>query len=376
MVVDQIQLRNFRNLRDIHLCFSPKLNLIFGDNGQGKTSLVEALHFVSGFRSFRGAKLTDLITKNEHQALIDLKLKEGDQDIWVRLHLFEHSKKLWINEKLTPPGKFRGKMRCIVFSPDSIAAIKYGPELRRELVDEACAQIWDEAKDTLHDFQRALKQRNALLRQIKEGLIDAQNGQRLLEAIDEVYVNKSAEIIHFRLRLLTDLQPQIQEILHQLHRPSEATFAFQYMSQERPWMELDLKAVHGRIEAEIKDMERRAIEVHMGTTITGPHRHDIKLLFNGNDSRIFCSQGQQRGLILAFKIAEIMYHRTTFGSYPLLVLDDVLSEFDEKKRRYLINFLSSCEAQTFLTSTDSESSLIGGSRFELSAGRVNDGNSN
>jgi recombinational DNA repair ATPase RecF len=130
------------------------------------------------------------------------------------------------------------------------------------------------------------------------------------------------------------------------------TLKFQYQSGQKPWTQRGLKEIQGRLCDELLAPDRVRAEVATGITLTGPHRHDLSFLFNGNDSRIFCSQGQQRALILAFKIAEIVYHSEAFGSYPLLLLDDVLSEFDESKRRFLIEFLQSNEAQTFLTTTD------------------------
>ena len=127
-----------------------------------------------------------------------------------------------------------------------------------------------------------------------------------------------------------------------------------------------------RIKTEISAENIRIAEEVLGITLAGPHRHDLNFLFNGKDSKIYCSQGQQRALILSFKMAEIVYHDQAFGSCPLLLLDDVLSEFDENKRRYLVDFLRTSRAQTFLTTTDrTQLAWPECSEFQMDGGRLN-----
>jgi DNA replication and repair protein RecF len=350
--------------------FHDKLNLLHGDNGQGKTSLIEAIHFLSNLKSFRGAKTKELISHGEEATQINAHFTEENSSTWLKIGLSDSQKKIQINEKPSTATSLRGRIRCVVFSPDSLAAIKYGPELRRELVDEACAQLWTDASYAQRQFAKVLRQRNALLKQIKMELIDPKKAYSLLEALDVPYLSWATEITHYRLNLLSSLDNSIKTILLKLNEGNDADYSFEYLSKDTQWESIEKDYIHTRLQSELTDSARRVAEAQSGTTLTGPHRHDIKLLFNEKDSRIYSSQGQQRALILAFKIAEIMYHRSSFGSYPLLLLDDVLSEFDEKKRRFLVEFLRDHEAQTFLTSTDPDDKLTGSSRFKLVAGQV------
>ena len=194
-------------------------------------------------------------------------------------------------------------------------------------------------------------------------------GQRLLEGIDESYIVAASKLIFARLFFLGELYPFFNEVLSQiLGTKSEAQVL--YKSADEPWSLTTEEQARRRLRDELNDSIRRVAEESLGATLTGPHRHDISILFNGNDSRFFCSQGQQRALILAFKIAEIMYHRKAFESYPLLLLDDVLSEFDEKKRGFLIEFLRNNEAQTFLTTTDQTQAPNGSSLFKIKEGMI------
>jgi len=370
--VDRLSFRQFRNITEIDFTPGPVLNYFVGDNAQGKTSIIEGIFHISTLRSFRTATTLDLIQRGHESAQLEAHVssisgKTSQKNLKVRLS--KGHRQLTLNEKQVSPSKFVGQVRTVVFSPESLGAIKFGPDLRRELVDQAVYQISSEAPLAFTRFSKALRQRNACLKQIKMGLIVPNKGRGILESLDAGFLQAATEITFLRLRFLDTILPHAQETLS-LIMGEKCSLEFAYESHDEPWKERNLEAIHQRLKDEILDSSRRISEEALGVTLTGPHRHDLSFLFNGNDSRIFCSQGQQRALILSFKIAEIVYHGKAFESYPLLLLDDVLSEFDEKKRRFLVDFLRAHNAQTFLTTTDHTQVLQGCSVFHVEAGRL------
>jgi DNA replication and repair protein RecF len=375
MRLSHLSLRNFRNISTLEINPHQTLNFFVGENAQGKTSLIEAIYLLSTLKSFRTGKLADLIQMSDGETPVGANvvgLVAGERklsELVLKVRLAAHERKVSINDKLTTSTKFVGNLRTVLFSPESLTAIKGGPEQRRDLIDQASLQIIPNAYQMQKDFSHALKQRNALLRQMRDGEMSREVGSPLLAGIDETYMMAASNVIYARLFFLTEIEPFFNESLSQI-LGQKAQAQVIYKSADVPWDVADLGKIKSRLCAELIHSTRRVAEESLGSTLTGPHRHDISILFNGNDSRFFCSQGQQRALILAFKIAEIMYHRKAFESYPLLLLDDVLSEFDENKRGFLIEFLRSNEAQTFLTTTDQTQAPHGSSLFKIKDGKI------
>jgi DNA replication and repair protein RecF len=372
----RLRLSHFRNIANVDFEPTDALNFFVGDNAQGKTSLIEGIFFLSTLRSFRTTKTVDLIQTGEPafqlEANVDTKSafpQKNPQTLDLKIRAGTVERKVWLNGKATTASKFAGRLKVVVFSPESLSAIKSGPEARRELVDTAVFQISEQGAVAQAQFARALRQRNAALKQIRDGQISPQKGRQVIESLDLGFVNLAAEVTTERLKLLDEIFVLQQEVLSSI-LGHKIDLKFTYPSGGREWTQRGLDQVRARLIAELDDPTRRATEEALGVTLTGPHRHDLAFLFNGNDSRIFCSQGQQRALILAFKIAEIVYHSKVFASHPLLLLDDVLSEFDEQKRRFLIDFLRKHDAQTFLTTTDSTQALQGCSICRVTAGRI------
>lgn len=370
MRVTGLNIRQFRNLSEVEVTPDKVLNILVGDNGQGKTSFIEAIYYLSTLKSFRTGKSLDLIQKNQGGFLVQAKIESPLQlDLILAARVEEKSRKLSINEKPATASNFATKLRTVVFSPESLGAIKSGPEARRELIDQAVFQTSEVAAVAQREYSRALRQRNACLKQVKNGEVAPEVGEDILQSLETNFLAAGTAVIEERLGFLDRLFRKVDGILEKI-TGEKATVKFDYKSSSEPWLERQKEAILDRLRDELNSKERRHAERSTGVTLTGPHRHDIRFLFNENDSRIFCSQGQQRALILAFKIAEIVYHSEAFGSYPLLLLDDVLSEFDEGKRRFLIEFLRNNEAQTFLTTTDQTHFLKGSQVFHVEAGRI------
>jgi DNA replication and repair protein RecF len=368
--LSKLSLRQFRNLTHLEFEPGPVLNVIYGDNAQGKTSILEAIYFLSTLSSFRTGKVSDLIQFETGAFQLSGQLAGRKQmpplDLKVRVD--NGQRVTSVNEKAVSSRQFVSQLKTVIFSPESLGAIKFGPDQRRTLIDQAVFQLLGTAAEAQMSFSRALKQRNACLKQLRDGEIDLKQGHALLESLDEVFLKAAAEVTFYRLQFLDDILPQMQEILCKIIG-QQCMLDVLYESGEKAWTERSFEAVSARLREELEAPTRRVAEVALGSTLTGPHRHDITLLFNENDSRIYCSQGQQRALILSFKMAETVYHSKVFESFPLLLLDDVLSEFDEKKREFLIEFLRANEAQTFLTTTD-QARFLQGCSFRIEAGQI------
>jgi DNA replication and repair protein RecF len=362
-------IRQFRNIADVTLTPHPILNLLLGDNGQGKTSLIEALYYLSTLRSFRTGQTADLIQIGKDGFLLEAEFEEKDVQNHLKIKIEEKKRKLILNEKPVGASRFTANLRTVVFSPESLGSIKSGPESRRELIDQATFQISERAALAQIAFSKALRQRNSCLRQIRDGEIPSMQGLGILESLDPLYIHAASEVIDERLIFLEKIFGKIEEIFNKITgETSSVTYA--YKSSRGNWDLRHFIEIQNRLRDELMSFDRRASEMAAGVTLTGPHRHEINFVFNGNDSRIFCSQGQQRAVILAFKIAEIVYHNEAFHSYPILLLDDVLSEFDDRKRNFLIEFLKNNEAQTFLTTTDQIQIFRGSKIFDVTAGKI------
>jgi len=368
--VTGLKIRQFRNLNEVEVIPEKGLNVLVGDNAQGKTSFIEALYYLSTLRSFRTGKTADLIQKNQNGFLVQGQVEsEGHLDLSLEARVVEKARKLTLNEKPATASSFVTKLRTVVFSPESLESIKSGPEARRELIDQAVFQTSEVAATAQRDYSRVLRQRNACLKSVKTGEFSPEVGEDILQSLESHFLAAGVAVIDERLKFLDRLFKKIERKLEKITGEA-AAINFTYQSSHMTWAERKKDELFDRLRGELNSKERRHAERSTGVTLTGPHRHDITFLFNGNDSRIFCSQGQQRAVILAFKIAEIVYHSEAFGSYPLLLLDDVLSEFDEGKRRFLIEFLKNSEAQTFLTTTDQTHFLKGSRVFHVRAGQV------
>jgi DNA replication and repair protein RecF len=366
--ISNLGIRFFRNIQNLNIEPKNGLNLFLGKNGQGKTSLLEAVYYLSFSKSFRTSDYHDVIHFGEEKGLIQSRFHDQVEHS-VRVIFDQDRKRIFLNEKPTTPKSIFEKIKVIAFTPESLSAVKLGPELRRELFDEAALLFLSEAYDVQHRFTKALRQKNALLKQIRTEQIDQRKGMDLLDTLNTLFIEASADLVFIREKIKGQLTQPAQEALEHI-LGEKVDLLIETLSSESPWKERAIAEVQERLEKEILDPKNMKIEMALGRSNAGPQKHDYKFLFNGNDARFFCSQGQQRAVILSFKIAQIVYHKQALNSLPLLLLDDVLSEFDEQKQNYLINFLEANEAQTFLTSTEYGKTLKKAKVFYIENGSI------
>jgi DNA replication and repair protein RecF len=354
LVFRSLKLRNFRNYRELSLDIPSGILVFVGQNGQGKTNLIEAIYYLLRGESFRPATPQSLLSSGSDVdnpvGCVEARLERDGLDFDFRMTLGQGRRSLQLNHHAVSAAAVARQFPIVLFSPESLAAIKEGPEERRKLVDDVVITHSAASLKVLKDFRRALKTRNRMLKDFKGGESSRAQVMALLESLDSSFLPLATELTVERLKALSALQDDFKRALAFVLDAPDVDISVEYVISGHNawlWSRSDiLSAMHNRT------MELRDRELETGASLVGPQRHDIRLLFTGKDSRFFCSQGQQRALILSFKMAQILYHHRVHQVYPFLLLDDVLSELDPARRSNLVKFLKGLPAQIFLTTTD------------------------
>ena len=326
--------RNFRNYDEFSLCLNGNFNVFYGDNGQGKTALLES--FFSGLRgkSFRPFVKLDFIKIKRENSFVSLWGQKKEGDFTVQSRFFRSGKKdILFNGKRTTRSFVEKTLPAMVFTPEKLNIIKEGALHRRALVDEMLISAGEGA--VVRRYDASLRQKISLLSAYKRGDYDLYKTRRLIGVLNESFSQSALSLMRARKRLLSDLFQKIQSTAHKLFSSSpDLGFAMEEEDVER---EETLK----------KDLENKiSLELRAGRPLAGAHRQDILFLFNGRDSRVFCSQGQQRLFVLSLLTARL----DDFSDSPLLFLDDVLSELDDRAQRRFLQLLWRSRSQVLLTS--------------------------
>ena len=370
MVVTRLGCQNFRNLRDGELFPCPGVNVIYGGNAQGKTNLLEGLWLFTGGHSFRGAKDVELprldtaTGENAPTAALALDFFSEGREQKALLQFENGRRSSVINGVKKKTGSaLVGKVCAVIFSPEHLLLVKEGPARRRGFLDGALCQIRPSYAGMLHVYQRALSQRNALLKDIGRfpELRDT------LEVWDARLIQLGAAVMEERHRYVEKIAPQAQEIYRGISRGKEE-LSLSYApsprlpegSSQQDWIEL--------FKTELRRTE--ASDVRSGFTSVGPHRDDLEITLGGLSARMYGSQGQQRSAVLALKLAEAQALSQLTGETPIVLLDDVMSELDQSRQDYLLNHLHG--RQVFITCCSPETVSLQetGMRFRVEAGEV------
>lgn len=349
-----LTIRNFRNIDEVKLQFGPNLNIFVGANGQGKTNILEALYLSSVGASFRYADNLNLIKNGTHESLILTTLMHGELDYDFKISILKSKKIFQLQNKKILASQINKKFPVVIFSPESLAAIKDGADQRRQLIDDALISFDPQNLELILEFKKCLKTRNKVLKDFQEENCNKIQTRVILESIEPQFLKLSVDLTVARIKAMKAILPDLNNAMHNITRfddkKTDVEISVEYVSSGQNLLNLSNSEIEMIMKKRL--IELNSAEVASGVSLVGPHKHDIKLLYNQNDSRFYCSQGQQRALILSFKMAQIVYHRKAYGAYPVLMLDDVLSELDPEKRRALISFLSEIETQIFITTTD------------------------
>ena len=334
MIVKSLELKNFRNYERLSIDFDPSTNIIYGDNAQGKTNILEAICVSGTSRSHRGSRDKDMIRFGEQEAHIRTIVEKNSSEYRIDIHLKNnHSKGIAINKvPIKKSSDLFGILNIIFFSPEDLAIIKNGPDKRRRFIDMELCQIDRVYLYNLTEYNKTLNQRNRLLKDItfNKKLLDT------LPVWDDKLAEYGAKIIRRREEFVENIAPLVSE----LHRQ---------ISNDREEVKLTYeKNVSAEGMREALDFSYDT-DMRLGSTTKGPHRDDLRFDLGGVDLRKFGSQGQQRTAALSLKLSEVTMMEKETGEKPVLLLDDVLSELDSNRQKDLLKSLS--DTQTLITCT-------------------------
>ena len=354
MVFKELRIENFRNIKSQTLSLNPGLNVLRGQNGQGKSNFVEALSFLTAGRSFRTATINEVVNKNNPIGFqIDGVLSKADFDFRLTTKYTPRDRFITVNLKKVSASRLKRDFPSLLFSPESLSVVKESAQYRRDLLDETCLFLFPEFLSLFNNYKRAHKQKRSLLKAAKEAGGADSNDLKTMVHLNQVMLEYGARLTVLRLAAIEELEPLLLQeflaIMDEHYGNLSVEYRISGEKTETQNEEQILNAMYKRYE------ELKAREWASGQCLVGPHKHDINFIFNGQDARFYCSQGQQRAIILAFKMAQTRAYKRAHRVYPILLLDDVLSELDREKQIRFVRYLLSTEAQIFLTTTDATS---------------------
>ncbi len=366
MYCKRISVKDFRNIESADVSFFEGVNILAGENAQGKTNLLEAIFYASACRSFRSAHASQMIRFGCERADISLDFRGSKRDQNIHLRIFQDKQKLAEKNGLRAEklSDIVGSFRSVLFCPEHLSLIKDGPSGRRGYLDIAISAMYPMYIHSLQKYNYVLKQRNAL---IKNAYNDRKTFDSTIELWSMQLSHEAAVISDMRLRFVRRAEVYISKFFSEMTDGAEIPRVIYHGSSSRPEEEyFDRQKTEDKyLELLMSSHER---EIAVGSTLWGIHKDDIDISLNGKSARIYASQGQQRSLALAMKLAEGEICREEFGDYPVFLFDDVLSELDATRRDYLINRMN--DKQVIITTCEPEalSSLVGGNKIRVENG--------
>lgn len=346
MYIKNIELIHFRNYEKLNLEFNKNVNLILGNNAQGKTNLLEGIYLTSIGRSFRTNKDSDLVKFDQNAAKIRVEAEKEVVSTDVEINIKKDSKKSIKKDgaHIKKTSQLLENILIVIFSPEDLKIVKDEPEKRRKFIDRELCQIQPLYYDSLSNYKKTLLQRNSYL---KEEHID--NG--MLDLWDLQLAKYGARIINIREKFVKKISAFSSEIHKSITNEKESLF-LEY-NPNIGYIE-DLQEQEEYFYDEIKRAFKA--DLRQRTTTKGPHKDDISFYVNGINMRSFGSQGQQRTCALSLKLAELNLIKEETDEDAILLLDDVMSELDIERQRYLIKTLK--ENQLFITTTDIDENIL------------------
>ena len=360
MIIKHHSAKNFRNINEISFEPHPEMNIIYGENGQGKTNIIESIWMLTGFYSFRARKNIQLIFQGHDEAEIRTKFYSHMREQLAEMKINKRKELVLNGIKEDSPRVMMGKYFAVVFSPSTLGIVQDGPSERRKLLDIALSLIKPNYAVVMSRYLRVLDQRNALLKKMGEKAFE--NGY--IEPWDNELVSLGTKIVRYRLDYVEKLSVLAGEIYNGISSGREKfTFHYDFSPENISDEEIKQKL--------IADIEKyREADLKKLYTNAGPHTHDLVLNLNGKDARVFGSQGQQRSCALAMKLGEASIIEEITGESPVVLLDDVMSELDEGRQTFILNYLDNW--QVFITCCDPSQLLRSkkGRAFEVIDGEI------
>nr|WP_218841896.1 DNA replication/repair protein RecF [Lacticaseibacillus absianus] len=338
-------LRNYRNYAAVDIDFSPQINVLIGENAQGKTNLLEAVYVLALARSHRTSNDKDLIRFGAEFAKVTGTISRETGPATLELVIAKAGKRARINRiEQAKLSQYLGKFNVVLFAPEDLAIVKGSPANRRRFIDMEFGQMSPKYLYNLSQYRTMLRQRNAYLKQLK---FHQAKDRVFLDVLSDQLAAFGAEIVVARTHLLAQMAG-FAAVIHQDITKARETLTFEYQTQVPEAARDSVEAAYQALQALFASHKDR--EIDQGTTLVGPHRDDVAFIVNDKNVATFGSQGQQRTTALAVKLAEIDLMKAQTGEYPVLLLDDVLSELDDTRQTHLLKAIQN-KVQTFLTTT-------------------------
>lgn len=357
MKINSLSLRNFRNYESLDISFNPSRNIIVGENAQGKTNLVESVYMCSFARSFRTSNSTDLVMFGKDMCLISADIESSSLDRKIGISVTRQGKKMIKKDgkPVSRTAELLNNLVVVIFSPEDLRIIKDSPDKRRNFINKEISQLRPRYFECLKNYNDALKQKNALLK--SEVIMD-----EMLDIYDSQLAYNGYELVKYRRNFVDKLSAcssELQSRISQGRESLEITYSESCRADSAEQMMAEFAASRD------KDRMYRSASI-------GPHRDDLEFFINGKDARKFGSQGQQRTIALCMKLAEVRIAREVLMENPVLILDDVLSELDIERQKFLLKEID--DVQLFITSTELGDEMISemkdASIFNVSCGNI------
>ena len=334
MWIKKIKIKNFRNYEKEEINLEKNINIFYGQNAQGKTNIIESIFLCSLGKSFRAKKDNEMIKLNEKNAIVEIEYEKSDREGKIKIEI-GNKKNIYLNGiKIKKLSELLGNLNIVIFTPDDINILKGGPQNRRRFLDIMISQLRPNYMHILNLYIKTMEQRNIYLRQIKEEHKD----ENLLDIWDEKLAEYAIKIYEYRKEFIKKIIKKL-DIIHKNITNNAEEIELDYIT------ECDSKEKYLKL---LK--ERRKLDIIKGFTTKGVHRDDFMIYINKKDIKIFGSQGQNRTAMLSLKLAELQVIYDEIREYPILLLDDFMSELDKTRRK---NFLENIEGtQVIITGTE------------------------
>jgi DNA replication and repair protein RecF len=341
MILDLVEVNNFRNLTG-KVFWGPGLNIIHGNNGQGKTNWLEAIHILSRTKSFRTQRLQETIRFGEDTAFIGGQVSSGNdlrRDLQITLK--ENTKSTWVNGKREQLGRYLGLLQVFAFTADQLEVVRGVAEARRHFIDRGISSLRPAYVQTVSDYNKVIKQKNKILQDSLESELRLAETEDLLAPWNEQLACLGTEIHKARVDYTERINSELERTLFE---PAELQIRYSSSLEGKGNLDDYEALLRARLQLRLQS------EVAAGRALIGPHRDDLGIHLGGRETRVYGSSGQQRSALLLLDLAAISVYNSWHDDYPLFLVDDVDAELDQKRINRLLEHLEG-RTQTFITTS-------------------------
>jgi len=342
--IERLKLINFRNYSNLEIGLNPEINIFIGENGEGKTNILESIYILSLTKSNRQGLEENLIKFKEEIAKVEGLIRSNDLIKKQEVHITKNKKQLFINGKeIRRNREYISNFCVIAFTPNDLEIVKGSPNTRRNMLNIDISQLHNNYISYLNEYNQVIKIRNEYLKKMN---LNGNSDIRYLDVINEQMIMKSIKIYEYRYSFFEKVNELLPNIFKKITGLDNLKLSYNSSIHVDVFNESEIRK---KLETKLK--KNLNIEMMQGMTLTGPHRDDFSFDLNGIDMKNFSSQGQQRMAVISLKIALIYLFKKELGEYPVLLLDDIFSEIDTKKRNKIIKYLKG-DIQSIITTTD------------------------